>query len=133
MVTLSASGGFVLAREVVAAADDAAAGDGDERHRLRLARLEADGGPGRDVEPFAVRGVAIEGERAIGFDEVIVAPDLDRTIAGVRHLEADARAPLVCRNLAVAREDFARGPRQRDRARNRRGGRRDRKKAAVER
>src|SRR5947209_9572967 len=86
---------FELAGEVVAAANDAAAPDRDERDRLRLARLEADGGPGRHVEPLTVRRRAIELERAVRFDEVIMASDLDRSIAGVLHFEPKALAPRV--------------------------------------
>src|SRR5262249_30620235 len=72
------------AGERVAAADDPGAGDRDERHRLRLARLEADRGPGGDVGGHAVGEIPIELQRAVHFDEVIVAPHLDWTVATVR-------------------------------------------------
>ena len=58
---------------------------------LRLARLEAHRGAGRNVEPHAVGGAAIEHERAVGLDEVIVAADLNRPIAAVGHGQLHGR------------------------------------------
>ena len=73
--------------------------DRDERDGSRLAGLEAHGGAGRDVEAHAVGGAAVEVERAVRFDEVIVAADLDRTIAAV----GDRRAATVLAALVRAR------------------------------
>src|SRR5579871_1111410 len=95
------------------AADDPGAGNGNERHGLRLPGLEADGGACGDVEASAVCGGAIEFERAVRFAEVVVAADLDRAIAAIRDAEPDRGAPGVELDLAFARQDRTRRPRER--------------------
>src|SRR5436190_741667 len=75
--------GHGTVRQGIPTANHPAAGNLDQRDRLRLARLEADGGSGGNIQPEPVRRAAIERERAIGLDEVIVAADLDRPIAAV--------------------------------------------------
>ena len=52
---------------------------------LRLPRLEADGGAGRNVEPHAEGFAAIEFERLVDLEEVEVAADLHRPVAGIEH------------------------------------------------
>mmetsp|Transcript_16672 Transcript_16672/g.67230 ORF Transcript_16672/g.67230 Transcript_16672/m.67230 type:complete len:869 (-) Transcript_16672:47-2653(-) len=69
--------------EAVARFDDLGAADRDERDRLGVARFEANRRPGRHVEPLAIRGGAIEGQRAVRFDEMIVRSHLDRPVARV--------------------------------------------------
>src|SRR5271154_3123061 len=78
--------------------------EGYQRHRARLARLEAHRGSRGDVQPHAVGDLAIEAQRIVGLEEVIVRADLDRTIAAIGHLERRGPAALV--DLDVARGDF---------------------------
>ena len=74
------------------AVDDALARQRDQLDRARLARLEAHRGAGRDVEPEAARRGAIEGQRRVGLEEVVVRADLDRPVAGVGDRQRDRRA-----------------------------------------
>ena len=61
---------------------------GRQPHGARLAGLEAHGGAGGDVEPHALCALAVELQRVVGLEEMIVAADLDRTVAGVGDLDA---------------------------------------------
>src|SRR5271157_456670 len=63
-----------------------------QRDFLFLARLEAHGGAGGDVEPHAARGVALKIEGLVHLEEMVVAPDLNGSIAPVAHDHA-RRAP----------------------------------------
>src|SRR5437868_14347218 len=65
------------------AVDRALAGERDELHIAGLAGLEADGGAGGDVEAHAARFLAVEFQRGIGLEEMVVRADLDRAVAGV--------------------------------------------------
>src|ERR1051326_2364032 len=67
--------------EVVAAANDFAAGNGDEFDGFGFARLESNGGAGGDVESFAIGLGAIEFQRGVRLDEMIMAADLHGTVA----------------------------------------------------
>ncbi len=82
-------------REVVAAADGAAAADLHERHGLGVAGLEAHRRAGGDVEAAAVRQLAVERELGVRLNEVVVAADLDGAVPLARDLESDAAAALV--------------------------------------
>ena len=110
------------------------AGDRHQPHRPALARLEADRRARRDVETVAVGGPAVEHQGAVGLEEVVVAADLDRPVAGVRDRQLDGGAALVERDLPGGCQDLARGARHR-RRRSARGRRRCLRleKAAVER
>ena len=118
----------------IAAANYLRAGNRDDGHGLGLAGLESHGRSRGDVETHAVGPFAIEHECAIGLDEVIVAPDLNRPIAGVGDLKTDALAPVVRDDLALAREDLARHAVRRGRpARARCNRRRHGQETSVER
>src|SRR5712671_2092707 len=67
--------------EGVAAADYFVAGDFYEVDGFGVAGLEADGGAGGDVEALAVGGGAVEFQGSVGFDEVVMAADLDGAVA----------------------------------------------------
>src|SRR5690554_3680761 len=71
------------------AVDRAPPAIGYELHFAGLPRLEAHGGAGGDVEPHAAGLLAVEAERRVGFEEVVMRTHLDRTVTGVRHLEGD--------------------------------------------
>src|SRR3954468_23366264 len=86
----------------------AAAGIGHEVDHTGLARLEPDGGAGRDVQPEAPRLLPVEGQRRVRLEEVIVRADLDRPVAGIRHVEGDRISALVQVDLAGPDEQFAR-------------------------
>ena len=80
-VRLGDSGAHDVLAEAV---DRALAAIGHEAHLAALARLEAHGGAGRDVEAHAARLRARSNEqRRIGLEEMVVAADLDRPVAGV--------------------------------------------------
>ena len=81
--------------ELVQAEHFALAAERDELDLARVARLEAHGGAGRDVQPHAVRRRAIEGEPAVHLEEMTVRSDLHRTIAAVADRDATRRAPRV--------------------------------------
>src|ERR1700730_14778944 len=73
-----------LAHHVAAkAVDDALAGERHQLHVARLPRLEPHRGAGGDIEPHAARLFAVELQRRIGLEEMVVRADLDRTVAGI--------------------------------------------------
>src|SRR5580693_7832541 len=81
---IPASIGSQLTHQVAAkAVDGALAGERDELHVAGLPRLEAHRGAGRDVEPHAARFLAVELQRRIGLEEMVVRADLDRTVATI--------------------------------------------------
>src|SRR5262245_14446472 len=53
--------------------------DRHQHHFLALARFETPGGAGGDVEAHAERSRAIECQRAVRFEEMKMAADLDRS------------------------------------------------------
>src|SRR5690606_13889288 len=69
--------------ETVEAQDLLPAGERDERHAVRLPRLEPHRRARRDVEAVAERAGAVVGERTVGLEEVEVRTDLHGTVAGV--------------------------------------------------
>ena len=71
-----------------------------------LAGLEAHGGARGDVEPKASRRRAIEAQRAVGLEEVVVRADLDRPVAGVGDLHLERRAAGVDLDVAGFAEHF---------------------------
>src|ERR1051326_7116882 len=81
--------------------------EGGQRHLPRLSRLEAHRGAGRNVEPHAARLRAVELERRLGLEEMIVRADLDRPVARIRNRDFHAAAAGVERDLAVLGDDFA--------------------------
>src|SRR5437588_2079586 len=80
---------------------------GDERDLPGLPRLEADRGAGRDVEAHAAGLLALERERRIGLEEMIMRADLDRPVAGVGDRKLHAGAAGVENDLATLGDDFA--------------------------
>src|ERR1700754_3684100 len=88
-----ASMGSKLPHHVAAeAVDGALAGERYELHLAGLARLKAHGGAGSDIEPHAARLLAIEFQRRIGLEEMIVRADLDRPVASIGDGERDRLA-----------------------------------------
>ena len=61
--------------------DHARAGELHQFDLFLLARLEAHGGPGGDIQPHAAALVAIEMQRVVHFEEMIVAADLNGAVA----------------------------------------------------
>jgi hypothetical protein len=49
--------------------------------------------PGGDVEAHAAGGGAVEAQRRVGLEEVVVAAHLDRPVAGVGDAQGDRRRP----------------------------------------
>src|SRR5262245_43014075 len=97
-----------LAHHVLAKAiDHALSRQCDQRHLARLAGLEPHRGSGRDVEPHAARLGAVEFERRVGFEEMIVRAHLDRSVAGIRHRQGHGPAASIELDLALLDEVFA--------------------------
>ena len=86
----------------------AVAAVGDERHRPRLAGLEADGAAGGNVEPPPACLVPIERQGRVGLGEVVMGADLDRPVAGVGDLQRHRRLAGVELDFAGSREHLAR-------------------------
>src|SRR6516162_4499552 len=78
----------------------------DQRDLARLARLEAHGRAGGDIEPHAARLFAIELQRRIGLEKMIVRADLDRPIAAIGDRERNRFAIGIELDLPVLDEHF---------------------------
>src|SRR6187402_684398 len=89
------------------AVDDALASQRDELHVAGLPRLEPHGGAGGDIEPHAAGFLAVEFQRRVGFEKMVVRADLDRTIAAVGDGERHRLAAGIEFDLAVLDEEFA--------------------------
>lgn len=85
--------------------DFAPAAISNERDLLRLARLEAHRRAGGNVQTEAERGGAVELERLVDLEEVIVRADLHRPIPCVDDGQRHGRAPGVERDVAARRDD----------------------------
>src|SRR5216683_2099581 len=92
---------------VVEAVHDSRAAVSDEAHLARLARLEAHRGAGGDVEAEAPRLVALEAERRVGLEEMVMRAHLDRPVASIGDLKLDGRTARVQFDLARLGDDFA--------------------------
>jgi hypothetical protein len=57
---------------------------------------------------IAAGGFAIEVERRIGLEEVIVRADLNRSVTGIAHDDLDARATDIELDVALFNQHFAR-------------------------
>src|SRR5271166_3928067 len=91
----------------VEAVHDARAPIGHEPHDTRLSRLEARRRAGRDIEAAAARLRAVEAQRRVRLEEMIVRAHLDRPVAGIGDLDLDGRAAGVQLDLAGRGEDLA--------------------------
>src|SRR5579859_5479840 len=92
-------------RQVVQSENLSAATERGEHDFLGFARLEAHGSAGGDVEMNAERRGAVEVERLVRLEEMIVAADLDRAVASVDRLDRGLLAASVKFDVAVRRED----------------------------
>src|ERR1700677_2625017 len=93
----------VLAKTV----DRAPSRERDQRHLAGLAGLEPHRGSGRDVEPHAARLLALELQRRIGLEEMIMAADLDRAVTRIGDRERHGLAVNVEYDVARFGDDFA--------------------------
>jgi len=73
-------------------------------HVAGLAGLEADGGAGGNVEAHAAGLFAIEFQRRVGLEEMVVRADLDRAVTSVGHRKCHRLAAGVEFDLAVLDE-----------------------------
>src|SRR5205085_11074819 len=80
--------------EGVHAARDPTAGQRNQNYVARFARLEPQRRAGRNVQPAAIRSVAVESERGVDLEKMRMGTDLDRPIARV--FDAAARG-WTCR------------------------------------
>src|SRR5262249_37515994 len=74
----------------------------------RLARLKTNGSSRRNVEPHTARLLAVELQRRICFEEMIVRADLNRPVAGVCDRQRDSLAALVEFNITLLDEEISR-------------------------
>src|SRR4051812_33423791 len=86
--------------------DNALAGQRHQLHVAGLAGLEAHRGAGGDAEAHAARLLAVEFQRGIGFEEMVVRADLDRPVAAVGDGQYYGLAAGVELDLAVLDEEF---------------------------
>src|SRR5689334_12611823 len=75
-------GNFAVGK-VVAAANNRVAANTDEIHSFAFAGLETNGRSSGNIQAHAVGFAAIKTQRRVRFDEMIMAADLNRTIAKV--------------------------------------------------
>src|SRR6266446_1262387 len=87
--------------------DRALAGERNERDLTRLPRFKAHRRAGRDIEPHAARLLAIEFQRRIGLEEMIMRADLDRPVAGIGDVKRNRPAPGIELDLAVLDEHLS--------------------------
>src|SRR5262249_37485555 len=87
--------------------DRALAGERDQRDLAGLPRLEPHRRAGGDVEPHAARLSAIELQRRVGLEEMIVRAHLDRPVAGVRHRQRHGLAAGIEGDVAGLDEELA--------------------------
>ena len=80
---------------------------GDEPDRPRLARLEPHRCARRYIQAETARSRAIEIERVVGFEEVIVGTDLHRTVAGIGNVNRFRLASGVQRDRSGRGNDFS--------------------------
>src|SRR5262249_25007112 len=85
----------------------ALSGERHQRHFAGLAGLEPRGRAGCDVEPHSAGLLAVELERRIDLEEMIVAADLDRPIPRIGDGERYSLAAPVEFDLAGPGDDFA--------------------------
>src|SRR5260370_27527695 len=86
--------------------DHALARERDQLHVAGLAGLEAHRGAGGDIEPHAARLLAVELQRRIGLEEMVVRADLDRPVAGIGDRQRHRLAAGVELDFAVLDEEF---------------------------
>src|ERR1700722_6568438 len=86
--------------------DGARARDLDQRHLATLARLEAHCGAGWNVKAHAAGFGALEVQRRIDLEKVIVRTDLDRPIAAVGDGKRQRFAALIELDFAWLDEIF---------------------------
>src|ERR1700676_250445 len=67
--------------------DDAVSRERYQLHVAGLAGFEADRGASRDIEPHAAGASAIEFQRRVGLEEMIMRADLDRPVAAIGDIE----------------------------------------------
>ena len=82
--------------------DQTVAGIAHQTHGTLLSRLEAHRRAGGDVETETARRGAIEGQRGIGFVEMIMRTDLDRPIADIGNAQLDGLATDIEFDLPAA-------------------------------
>ena len=88
--------------------DVTAAAELHQSHLAQLARLEAHGRAGRDVQVHAEGDFPGEIQRLVDLEEVIVAADLHRAVAGVEGAQGSGGAAAAQLNVALRRNDFPR-------------------------
>src|SRR6478672_9741146 len=79
-----------------------------EHHLLRLSRSEAHRGACRNIEMHAEALLPVEIKRLVGFEEMIVAADLNRPVAGIDHLQRRLAPPGIELDIAVVGDDLSR-------------------------
>src|SRR5437867_12024997 len=86
----------------------AAAAESDQGDLLAFARLEANRSAGGNVQMHPKCLLAIELQRPVGFEEMVVATDLDRAVARVDRHHCLAGAAGIDFDLSFGGNDLAR-------------------------
>ena len=94
--------------QAVEPVDHAPAAVGDQLDVLDVAGLEPDRRAAGQVQPHAVGLLAVEDQRRIGLEEVVMGADLDGTVAGVVDAERHDGAAGVQLDVRPVEEVFAR-------------------------
>src|SRR5712671_328024 len=87
--------------------DDTLARERHELHVAGLAGLEPHRRAGGDIEPHAAGFLAVEFQRRVGFEEMVMRADLDRAIAGIGDRQRHRLAAGIEFDLTVLDEEFA--------------------------
>src|SRR5262249_6622790 len=93
---------------LVEAVSDARPAVGDQLDFTGLSRLEPHGRSRRNVQAVPESGFAVEGEGRVRLGKMIVAADLDRSVARVFDPERNRRSVLVQDDLASCWKHLAR-------------------------
>jgi hypothetical protein len=93
--------------EAVEPVQDARTADGHKLDCALIARLESNRGPGRNIQPHAVRTRAIKVEGAVRLEKVEVRTDLNRPITAILDRYANGRPSVIQRNRKALEKIFA--------------------------
>ena len=92
---------------LIKAIDQARASIGDQPNIPRLAWLEPDSSSCRDIQTKTEGGVSIKNERGVSLRKMIVAANLDWSVAGICNFEGNCCAVVIKDDLTCRRKNLA--------------------------